>query len=88
MSAWKIIIGYDDVFRVVDGDDDSGGQFNLVEDGLRVDQVEALLSLAFHVRFHVVVQILCSNVAVRCQNTQNVFLLGGEVAHQLLSLRF
>jgi hypothetical protein len=44
--------------------------------------MEALLGFAFHVGFHVVVQILGSDMAVGGQDAQDVFLVGGEVAHQ------
>ena len=79
---YKLNISYNDIFWVVDGDNDSGCESDFVEDGLGVDQMESLLGFAFHIGFHVVVQVLRSDVTVRGQDAQDVFLVGGQVAHQ------
>jgi hypothetical protein len=50
--------------------------------------MQALLGLALDVGLHVVAQVLGSDVAVGGQDAEDVFLVGGQVAHQLLSLRF
>ena len=54
-SIKSIIVSYYDIFRDVDGDNESGGESDFFEDYLGIDQMEALLGFAFHLRFHVVV---------------------------------
>ena len=72
----SILYAYNDIFWVINSDNDSGSQSDLIQNRLRVDQMEALLGLAFHVWFHVVAQVLGADVAVRDQDAQDVFLVG------------
>jgi hypothetical protein len=55
---------HDHVFGVVDSDDHSGSEFDLIKDGLGVDEVHSFLGSRFDVGLHLVANIFGTNVAL------------------------
>jgi hypothetical protein len=70
-SALTVRSGRDDnnVFIVINGDDDSGGQFDLLPGLLHIQNVHTFVGLVVDVTFHLMVDVLCANVATACNQS-------------------